>query len=225
MLYYYVASRDLDGGAIITASHNPKEYNGIKMVRRGALALSGDAGIKEIKEAIVAGRFADEGREAGAAREDAHHRRRLRRALPLLHRRARRCRRSRSSSTPATAWARWGPAAIFPRLPVKTVEDVLRAGRDVPQPPARPARGGEPARDHGARRRGEGRPRDRLGRRRRPLLLHRRHRRLRARRLRHRAPGRALRAARSRGPRSSTTCAPPAPSRDRVAARGRRRPS
>jgi phosphomannomutase len=65
MMYFYVASRDLDGGAIITASHNPKEYNGIKMVRRGALALSGDAGIKEIKEAIAAGRFADEGRNPG----------------------------------------------------------------------------------------------------------------------------------------------------------------
>src|SRR5687767_13811035 len=65
MLYFYVASRDLDGGAIITASHNPKEYNGIKMVRRGALALSGDAGIKEIKEAIMAGRFADKGKEQG----------------------------------------------------------------------------------------------------------------------------------------------------------------
>jgi phosphomannomutase len=65
MMYFYVASRDLDGGAIITASHNPKEYNGIKMVRRGALALSGDAGIKEIKEAIGAGRFADEGRTPG----------------------------------------------------------------------------------------------------------------------------------------------------------------
>jgi phosphomannomutase len=59
VLYYAVASADLEGGAIITASHNPKEWNGIKMVRRGALALSGDAGIKEIKEALLAGRFAD----------------------------------------------------------------------------------------------------------------------------------------------------------------------
>ena len=65
MMYFHVASRDLDGGAIITASHNPKEYNGIKMVRRGALALSGDAGIKEIKEAIGAGRFADKGTREG----------------------------------------------------------------------------------------------------------------------------------------------------------------
>jgi phosphomannomutase len=65
MLYYYVASRDLDGGAIITASHNPPEYNGIKMTRKGALALSGDAGIKEIKEALSAGRFADDPGDVG----------------------------------------------------------------------------------------------------------------------------------------------------------------
>jgi phosphomannomutase len=66
IMYFYVASQDLDGGAIITASHNPKEWNGIKMVRRGALALSGDAGIKEIREAIAAGRFADAGPRQGA---------------------------------------------------------------------------------------------------------------------------------------------------------------
>src|SRR5438093_8786294 len=65
VLYYAVASADLEGGAIITASHNPKEWNGIKMVRRGALALSGDAGIKEIKEALMAGRFADKGTKEG----------------------------------------------------------------------------------------------------------------------------------------------------------------
>ena len=60
MLYYFVARHDLDGGAIVTASHNPKEWNGLKMVRRGALALSGDAGIREIREWLVAGRYADE---------------------------------------------------------------------------------------------------------------------------------------------------------------------
>jgi phosphomannomutase len=65
VLYYAVASLDLDGGAIITASHNPKEYNGIKMVRRGALALSGDAGIKEIRHALLAGRFADDPTPSG----------------------------------------------------------------------------------------------------------------------------------------------------------------
>jgi phosphomannomutase len=54
-----VARHDLEGGAIVTASHNPKEWNGAKLVRRGALALSGDAGIKEIREWLVAGRYAE----------------------------------------------------------------------------------------------------------------------------------------------------------------------
>jgi phosphomannomutase len=61
MLYFAVARNDLEGGASITASHNPKQWNGIKMVRRGALALSGDAGIKEIREWVVAGRYAKPG--------------------------------------------------------------------------------------------------------------------------------------------------------------------
>ena len=55
MLYYAVASEGLDGGAQITASHNPGKYNGIKMVRREALPLSGDAGIGEIRDMLVRG--------------------------------------------------------------------------------------------------------------------------------------------------------------------------
>jgi phosphomannomutase len=55
MLYYAVASDGLEGGAQITASHNPGEYNGIKMVRREALPLSGDAGIGEIRDMLVGG--------------------------------------------------------------------------------------------------------------------------------------------------------------------------
>ena len=53
MLYYGVASADLDGGAQITASHNPKQYNGAKLVRQGAFPLSGDAGISDIREMLV----------------------------------------------------------------------------------------------------------------------------------------------------------------------------
>ena len=48
MLYYGVATENLDGGAQITASHNPKQYNGCKMVGRGAIPLSGDSGISVI---------------------------------------------------------------------------------------------------------------------------------------------------------------------------------
>ena len=55
MLYYLVGSRDLDGGLMCTASHNPKDYTGAKLVRRGALALSGDAGIDDVRAKIEAG--------------------------------------------------------------------------------------------------------------------------------------------------------------------------
>jgi phosphomannomutase len=53
MLYFAVVRDELEGGAQITASHNPKQYNGVKMVRAGALPLSGDAGLGEIRDMIV----------------------------------------------------------------------------------------------------------------------------------------------------------------------------
>ena len=49
MLYFLVGSHDLDGGLMCTASHNPKRYTGAKLVGRGALALSGDAGIADVR--------------------------------------------------------------------------------------------------------------------------------------------------------------------------------
>jgi phosphomannomutase len=53
MMYFAVARDRHDGGAQITASHNPKEYNGIKLVRREAFPLSGDAGIGDIRDMIA----------------------------------------------------------------------------------------------------------------------------------------------------------------------------
>ncbi len=55
MLYWLVGSRELDGGLMCTASHNPKAYTGAKLVREGALALSGDEGIQDIRRLIEAG--------------------------------------------------------------------------------------------------------------------------------------------------------------------------
>jgi phosphomannomutase len=55
MLYHLVGSRQLDGGAMVTASHNPKPYTGVKLVREGALPLSGDAGIGDVRAEIEAG--------------------------------------------------------------------------------------------------------------------------------------------------------------------------
>jgi phosphomannomutase len=54
-MYFAVAADQLDGGAQITASHNPGKYNGCKMVRKEAFPLSGESGIKEMKEMIVGG--------------------------------------------------------------------------------------------------------------------------------------------------------------------------
>jgi phosphomannomutase len=55
MLYHLVASRELDGGAMVTASHNPKAYTGVKLLREGALPLSGEAGIEDVRREIEAG--------------------------------------------------------------------------------------------------------------------------------------------------------------------------
>ena len=55
MLYYLVGSRGLDGGLMCTASHNPAAYTGAKLVREGAIALSGDAGIQDIRHTIEDG--------------------------------------------------------------------------------------------------------------------------------------------------------------------------
>ena len=65
MLYFAVVNDGLDGGAQITASHNPKQYNGVKMVRAGALPLSGDEGLGAIRDMIAFDRLPALGR-AGA---------------------------------------------------------------------------------------------------------------------------------------------------------------
>jgi phosphomannomutase len=52
MLYWLVGSRELDGGLMCSPSHNPKAYTGAKLVREGALALSGDSGIQDVRRAV-----------------------------------------------------------------------------------------------------------------------------------------------------------------------------
>jgi phosphomannomutase len=55
MLYFAVGDLGLDGGGQITASHNPKEYTGVKIVRRGAMPVGGDSGLLEIRDRALAG--------------------------------------------------------------------------------------------------------------------------------------------------------------------------
>jgi phosphomannomutase len=54
-MYWAVGARELDGGLMCTASHNPAAYTGAKLVKRGALALSGDSGIGEVRDIVMAG--------------------------------------------------------------------------------------------------------------------------------------------------------------------------
>jgi phosphomannomutase len=74
MLYWTVGSRELDGGLMCTASHNPAGYTGAKLVKRGALALSGDSGIGELREIVTAGEPGEPAAPPGLVeREDVAH--------------------------------------------------------------------------------------------------------------------------------------------------------
>ena len=74
MLYWTVGSRELDGGLMCTASHNPPAYTGAKLVKRGALALSGDSGIGELRELVTAGEPGEPAAPPGSVeREDVAH--------------------------------------------------------------------------------------------------------------------------------------------------------
>jgi phosphomannomutase len=55
MVYFAVGDLDLDGGIAITASHNPKDYTGMKIVRRGALPVGGESGLLEIRDRALKG--------------------------------------------------------------------------------------------------------------------------------------------------------------------------
>jgi phosphomannomutase len=55
MVYFAVGELGLDGGIAVTASHNPKEYTGMKIVRRGALPVGGDSGLLDIRTRAMSG--------------------------------------------------------------------------------------------------------------------------------------------------------------------------
>jgi phosphomannomutase len=54
MLYFAVGELGLDGGIAVTASHNPKDYTGMKIVRSGALPVGGESGLLEIRDRAMA---------------------------------------------------------------------------------------------------------------------------------------------------------------------------
>src|SRR4051812_50200794 len=54
MVYFAVGELGLDGGIAVTASHNPKEYTGMKIVRAGALPVGGESGLLDVRDRAVA---------------------------------------------------------------------------------------------------------------------------------------------------------------------------
>jgi phosphomannomutase len=54
MVYFAVGKLELDGGIMVTASHNPKEYTGLKIVRRGALPVGGESGLLDVRDKALA---------------------------------------------------------------------------------------------------------------------------------------------------------------------------
>jgi phosphomannomutase len=69
MLYFAVGELGLDGGVQVTASHNPKEYTGMKIVRRGALPVGGDSGLLDIRDRALALSGQDRGQTPAVAKE------------------------------------------------------------------------------------------------------------------------------------------------------------
>lgn len=65
MIYFATAHLKLDGGIMITASHNPKEYNGMKLVQSEARPVSSDTGLKDIERLVMTGCFKPTGVEPG----------------------------------------------------------------------------------------------------------------------------------------------------------------
>jgi phosphomannomutase len=136
MLYYEVARHELDGGAIVTASHNPKEWNGLKLVRRGALALSGDAGIKEIRERLVEGGYADAPPATGALLAAAVTDDYARHCLSFVDAAA--IPRLKVVLDTANGMGAVGASAIFEGLPVDAVRMYFELDGTFPNHPADP---------------------------------------------------------------------------------------
>jgi phosphomannomutase len=69
-VYFATATLGLDGGVMVTASHNPPDYNGLKFVREQAKPVSGDTGLQEIRKLAEAGEFTDPVRPGKVEFED-----------------------------------------------------------------------------------------------------------------------------------------------------------
>ena len=206
MLYFLVGSRELDGGLMCTASHNPKAYTGAKLVERGRDRAEGRPRASRTSARPIEDGLGD-APGGGSVRGGRHLRgRSSEAALTFIDPGNVRPLKVVVDGGNGMAGPMVGP--LLERLGLDLVADVLQPDGDVPRSRAQPAARGEPPLHRRQGPRDGRRPGHRVGRRRRPLLLHRRRRDLRRRRLPHRDPRRAPAGQGSRRLRSSTTSAP-----------------
>jgi phosphomannomutase len=66
MLYFAVGSLGLEGGVMVTASHNPKQYTGMKLVRRGALPVGSESGLLDVRDRALASNNLSQAKSAGS---------------------------------------------------------------------------------------------------------------------------------------------------------------
>ncbi len=69
-IYFATSYLKTSGGIVVTASHNPKDYNGMKLVREDSKPISGDTGLNEIKAIAEAGEFAPIGQRGTLTQQD-----------------------------------------------------------------------------------------------------------------------------------------------------------
>jgi phosphomannomutase/phosphomannomutase/phosphoglucomutase len=70
MVYFATFHYELDGGIMVTASHNPPNYNGMKMVREGSRPISEDSGLRDIRRLAEAGDFENPPRSGSVESRD-----------------------------------------------------------------------------------------------------------------------------------------------------------
>ena len=70
MLYFAVGEEELDGGIAVTASHNPKQYTGMKIVRGGALPVGGESGLLDVRDRALALTDISRGQSPGQVRKE-----------------------------------------------------------------------------------------------------------------------------------------------------------
>ena len=142
MLYFAVGHLGLDGGIQVTASHNPKEYTGMKVVRRGALPVGGDSGLLDIRDRALSSSATPRDQVPGQVREEDVFPAFVDKVLSFVDPDL--IQRQRVVIDAANGMGGVMLPPVLERHPDRRRPLLLRARRHVPEPRAEPAPAREP---------------------------------------------------------------------------------